>query len=83
MAQCLFEQCRERAFAGRAIRVPRAEHLAAMKVQAMKNDPDRRLQDLADVRFLLTVSGVDLPAIRGYFERAGLLRDFDELVRNP
>jgi hypothetical protein len=75
----LFDECREGVFGGRTVRVPRPEHLAAMKVQAMKNDPDRRLQDLADVRFLLSVPGVDGQEVRGYFERAGLLRDFDEL----
>lgn len=75
----LFDECREAVFGGRTVRVPRPEHLAAMKVQAMKNDPDRRLQDLADVRFLLSVPGVDGQEVRGYFERAGLLRDFDEI----
>ena len=77
----LFEGCRTLAFAGRSVRVPRPEHLAAMKVQAMKNDPDRRLQDLFDVRFLLRLPGVDEAEVRGYFERAGLLRDFDEIRR--
>ncbi|HTO88978.1 MAG TPA: hypothetical protein VMR54_15770 [Thermoanaerobaculia bacterium] len=52
-----------------------------MKVQAMKNDPDRRLQDLADVGFLMSVPGVNEDEVRGYFERAGLLKDFDELRR--
>lgn len=79
----LFAECREGVFGGRTVRVPRPEHLAAMKVQAMKNDPDRRLQDLADVRFLLSVPGVDGQEVRGYFERAGLLRDYDELHRTP
>jgi hypothetical protein len=77
----LFEECREAVFSGRPLRVPRPEHLAAMKVQAMKNDPDRRLQDLADVRFLMGVPGVNEQEVRGYFERAGLLEDFDELLR--
>jgi len=75
----LFEGCQSGVFAERLVRVPRPEHLAAMKVQAIKNDPDRRLQDLADVRFLLRLPGVDAVEVRGYFERAGLLRDFDEL----
>ncbi len=79
----LFAGCREGVFGGRTVRVPRPEHLAAMKVQAMKNDPDRRLQDLADVRFLLSVPGVDRQEVRGYFERAGLLRDYDELNPTP
>ena len=77
----LFDGCRAATFAGRPVRVPRPEHLAAMKVQAMKNDPDRRLQDLADIRFLLDLPGVDEEEVRGYFARAGLLRDFDEIRR--
>ena len=79
----LFEECREGVFAGRPVRVPRPEHLAAMKVQAMKNDPERRLQDLADIRFLMGVPGVNEQEVRGYFEGAGLLEDFDELHRTP
>jgi len=79
----LFEECREAVFSCGPVRVPRPEHLAAMKVQAMKNDPERRLQDLADVRFLMDVPGVNEQEIRGYFQRAGLLRDFDELRRTP
>lgn len=80
-SQRLFDGCRASTFAGRTVRVPRPEHLAAMKVQAMKNDPERRLQDLADVRFLLDLPGIDEEEVRGYFERAGLLRDFHEIRR--
>ena len=39
----LFDECRAGVFAGHPVRVPRPEHLVAMKVQAIKNDPDRRL----------------------------------------
>jgi hypothetical protein len=75
----LFRDARE--FPGRAgqILVPKPEHLAAMKVLAMKNDPSRTLQDLADVRFLLGVPGVDRDEIRGYFVRHGLEERFDEI----
>jgi hypothetical protein len=52
-----------------------------MKVHAMKNDPARTLQDLADIQFLLAVPGVDEDEVRGYFERAGLRDRFDELKR--
>ena len=34
----------------RPVPVPRPEHLAAMKVLAIKNDPSRTFQDLADLR---------------------------------
>jgi hypothetical protein len=59
--------------------VPSPEHLAAMKVQALKNDPTRRFKDLGDIQFLLGIPGVDEAEIRRYFEKQGLLERFDEL----
>jgi len=56
----------------RRVPVPRAEHLAAMKIHAIKNDPGRRHQELADIRFLMDLPGVDRDEIRGYFESSGL-----------
>lgn len=64
---------------GHDLRVPRAEHLAAMKVHAMKNDPGRTLQEMADIRFLLQIDGVDEEEIRDYFQKAGLLERFHEI----
>jgi hypothetical protein len=76
----LFEGCRERStLGGRPLKVPRAEHLIAMKVQAIKNDPRRALQDLADVRSLLLLPGIDQNQVEGYFERAGLREKLDEI----
>ena len=66
---------------GREVRVPRPEHLAAMKVHAMRNDPSRTLQEMADIRFLLGLPGVDREEIRGYFERAGLVERYHEIER--
>ena len=63
------------------IPVPRPEHLAALKVVALKNAPSRELQDLADIRYLLTLPGVDRIEVRGYFERHGLESRFDEIER--
>ncbi len=62
-------------------RVPRPEHLAAMKVQAMKQDPSRRFQELADIAALLELPDIDRDEIRGYFERHGLLGSWNELKR--
>jgi len=77
----LFPRCERRLELGeRVVPVPRAEHLAAMKVQAMRNDPSRLLQDLADVRYLLEQPGTDRNEIRGYFDRAGMLEWYDRLI---
>lgn len=67
---------------GHLLLVPRAEHIAAMKVHAMKNDPGRALQEMADIAFLLQLDGVDEDEIRGYFEEAGLQERFDEIKRS-
>lgn len=81
-ARVLFAGCTRTAAIGRqSAPVPRAEHLAAMKVHAMKNDPLRMLRDLADVQYLLGVPGVDRDEVRGYFARAGLLERYREIER--
>jgi hypothetical protein len=76
----LFEGARALLFlSGRRLLVPRPEHLAAMKVQAMKNDPDRKHQELADIGFLLGLPDVDRQEIRKYFEANGLGDLYDDL----
>jgi hypothetical protein len=67
--------------AGRPVPVPRKEHLIAMKVQAMKNDPTRTLQDMADIGYLLHLAGTDRAEAREYFVKAGLLHGWEELTR--
>jgi hypothetical protein len=79
----LFAGCRAHLdVAGRRVPVPRAEHLIAMKVQAIKNDPRRTFKDLADVQALMRLPGIDTEEVRGYFQRAGLGDRYDELQRS-
>lgn len=66
---------------GRPMPVPSPEHLAAMKVLAIKNDPSRTFQDLADIRFLLARGGADRQVVRSYFERHGLLERYLDVER--
>ena len=68
---------------GQSVPVPRPEHLAAMKIHAMKNDPSRTLQEMADIQFLLRLPDIDEEEIRGYFERSGLLERYLEIKRLP
>lgn len=65
---------------GRSVSVPRAEHLIAMKVQAMKNAPDRAPQDLADIAYLLSLPGTDLAEARGYFVKADMSDRWEQLT---
>lgn len=78
----IFADARPASLAGMTVAVPRPEHLAAMKIHAMKNDPRRALQELADIQFLMRLPGVDRDQIRGYFEKSGQLERFHELERS-
>ncbi len=81
-SELLFAGCRDRlTLGGRPLLVPRPEHVAAMKVQAMKNDPSRTLKEMADLQFLLRLPELDEDEVRGYFERSGLRDRYDELKR--
>lgn len=57
---------------GLDIPVPSPEHLAAMKIFSIRNDPRRASSELADVRFLLGVDGVDRAEIEAAFDRYDL-----------
>jgi predicted nucleotidyltransferase len=78
----VFAEARPYAIAGGVqVRVPSPEHLVAMKVQAMKEDPTRTFKEMADLEFLLRVPGIREDAVRSHFERHGLLERFHELKR--
>ena len=80
-AEKLFAACRKaKGPGGLDVPIPSPEHLAALKVVALKNDPDRAFRDLEGLRFLLHLPGVDQSAIRRYFERHGLGERFDEIL---
>ena len=66
--------------AGVPIAVPRPEHLIAMKVQAMKEAPDRTWQDLVDIGYLLRLPDVNGEEVRSYFTKAGLDDKWRELT---
>ena len=76
----LFAACVKKPF-GRVgeVLVPAVEHLIAMKVHAMKNDPARRLRDLADVESLSKLPGVQMETVHRLFTRAGLEKEWNEL----
>jgi hypothetical protein len=80
-AQRVFPRCVPIGWKGRSLRVPSPEHLIAMKVHAMKNDPSRTFREMADIQYLLGLKAVDRTRARRYFELAGLEERFDELLR--
>jgi len=83
-ARQLFPACSRRLkLGGRDAPVPRAEHLVAMKVHAMRNDPARLVQDLADIQQLLRLPETDRTEVRGYFEKAGMLEWYERIIATP
>lgn len=56
-------------------------HLAALKIFAIKNDPSRRLREMADIEYLMSLPEVKTEAVRSYFEKQGLLKDFDDIMQ--
>jgi hypothetical protein len=65
----------------RQVLVPKPEHLAAMKIVAMKHNPQRSFREMNDIRFLLTLPGVDKEEVRGYFRKHRMMDKYDELER--
>ena len=82
-ADRVFEAAGHRMVAGAVeVPVPKAEHLIAMKIQAIKNAPRRVSIDVPDIEYLLTLPDVDRSRVRDYFERAGLLRIFEVIEKD-
>jgi hypothetical protein len=67
---------------GRTLPVPKPEHLVAMKVHAMKNDPSRGFREKADIQALWRAHGLDEHEVQRYFHRAGMEAAFDELKKS-
>jgi hypothetical protein len=67
---------------GISVPVVRPEHLIALKIFAMKNDPERTFREMADIQQLLNLSSqsVDIDEVKGYFEKYGQLEKFYELT---
>lgn len=63
-----------------SIPVVKLEHLIALKVYAMQNDPDRTFQEMADIQHLMRVPGIDRDEVRGYFAKFGQLEKYYELT---
>jgi len=53
-----------------------------MKVLAMKDDPSRRFQEMADIRSLLLAGDLDMDEIRGCFRHHEMEDRLDEILRS-
>lgn len=79
--RALFESAQEREILeGINAPVLKPEHLIAMKLHALANDPARLHGELADIRDLIALDGVDRAEVRARFEKHGMLATYDELI---
>lgn len=56
------------------------EHLVALKLFAVHNDPDRKHKELADIKEILRITEVDKGRIREYFRKYGLEDYYGEIA---
>ncbi|MGM0453795.1 MAG: nucleotidyl transferase AbiEii/AbiGii toxin family protein [Thermodesulfobacteriota bacterium] len=56
------------------------EHLLALKLFAIQNDPHRKFKELADIKELLRLIDLDKETIRNYFKKYQLENYYNEIV---
>ncbi len=62
------------------IPVVRPEHLVALKVFAMKNDPKRALREMADIEYLLGLAEIEMETAKKYFGKYGQMERFYDII---
>lgn len=67
-------------FNGIELPVVSAEHLVAMKLFAIQNNPDRKYKDLADIKEILRHTKCNRKTIKKYFIKYGQESFFDEIA---
>jgi hypothetical protein len=60
--------------------VVRPEHIVALKVFEMKNDPDRALREMADIKELLSLPEINLQEVQKYFKKYGQMERYYDIV---
>jgi len=80
-ADAIFSAVRRTPLLGRQeLPVAKPEHLIALKVFAMKNDPSRLFREMADLEYLVRVDGVDREEVRKIFRQYGMEDRYEQLV---
>jgi len=80
-ADSIFKESRRLlVFSALTLPVVKPEHIAALKVFAMKNNPDRALREMADIKELLKLNDINLKEVQGYFEKYGQMDRYYEII---
>jgi hypothetical protein len=56
------------------------EHLVALKLFAVQNDPDRKYKELADIKEILRITGVEKDQVHDYFRKYGMEDYYSEIA---
>lgn len=67
-------------FQGVNLPVVSGEHLLALKLFAIQNDPQRKFKELADIKTLLQLIDLDKETIWNYFKKYQLENYYNEIV---
>ena len=67
-------------FSGLTLPVVKPEHIVALKVFAMKNNPERALREMADIKELLRFNEINLKEVQEYFEKYGQMDRYYEIT---
>ncbi len=79
-AETLFSETKKTLeLCGCKVPVPRPEHIIALKVLAMKNNPSRTFQEMADIQFLMDLPGIDDSMVKESFKKWGMLERYNEI----
>ncbi|SHE33470.1 Uncharacterised nucleotidyltransferase [Desulfacinum infernum DSM 9756] len=80
-ADAIFSAVRRTPLFGRhELPVAKPEHLIALKVFAMKNDPTRLFREMADLEYLVRVDGVNQEEVKKIFRQYGMEDRYEQLV---
>jgi len=81
-ADQIFQRAVEKPIANDVAMVVAApEHLAMMKIIAIKNNPPRAAYEAEDIRLLINLPGVDTDSVRDYFDQHGMLEMWNAIKR--
>ncbi len=61
--------------------VVKPEHIVALKVFAMKNNPERALREMADINELLSLPGINLKEVQEYFKKYGQMERYNDIIK--
>ena len=56
------------------------EHLIALKLFAIQNDPDRKFKELADIKEIFQLTNLDMDTVQILFKKYGLEEYYDEIT---